>query len=196
MAERSFEVVLKQSGTGKVAKVLVKQTQFVPVYTFTCADSTMSVAYGGGSKTFNITSHKTVVGGGTASVGYTASVTGGGASYVSVSGGVITVKANNTYVAQSATVTFTQKESSNKHVVTVTLAKKPDFIEFSVVPTSLSFAPEASSKELSVTSRFNEVPRGWDIDTSVALPGWLKVTASDKSGGVNKISVSVTNYGA
>lgn len=196
MADRFFKIKLVQEGTGKVVEVHVNQVQFVPQYTFSVSDGTVRLDSNGGTHTLSITSTKTVVGGGSSTVGYSSKVTGNGARYVSVQNNKITVKPNDTFTEQNATITFTQAESNKQLIVKVVMAKLPDEKVFNVVPSSLQFTPEFGSKQVVVESTYNRQPRAWKIENESQLPNWLKVSAESKAGGKNNLTIRVDPYGA
>lgn len=191
--KRSFQLVLKQVGSGLRCSVNLVQEAFVPVYTFSGGKDSYTVYYEGGSVTVGLTSTRTTLAGGSTNVGYSSKVSGAGAGYVSVSGDKITVTANDGFVPREAVVTFTQEGSGKQVVVRVTLVKKPDEANIYTTPQELSFGAVGGSKKVVVTSIFNDAGKEWEVEGGAAsLPSWVKV---DKLTGGNGTEVNVTVSG-
>lgn len=186
-SSRSFTLNLTQTGTGKKATITVTQGGFTPVYTFEAESSSAS-----GTKTIKVTSTKTTVSGGTTAVGWTASVSGSGASLVKAEKSgesvKITVSPNSSYDATTATVTLTQSESGKKITIKVTIAGKADDGVFDANPDALSFAAAGGSKTSKITSTSKGKTVGWTISNNGSIPSWITVSGT----GTGTLTVKVT----
>ncbi len=190
--KREFTIHLKQTATGKTAAITVTEAAkpFVPVYTFGTNTSTLSASATGETKTIEVTSRKTMDGGGVTPVPFTIAVSGAGASLVKATQSkapqprlltiddilTITTSPATSYDATTATVTLTQEGSGKKVTITVTIAGKADDGVFTASPTALAFEHEGGTKTSAITSTSKGKTVGWTVQDKPSLPAWLTVS--------------------
>lgn len=147
---RSGEVVLTQSGSGKILTVNVSQDAYVAdTYVFTITPNTYDAPYSNASFIPRTVSTKNG-----SNIGY--SLTSGGTDWVVVSTtGKITVEIlkNTTSSTRSTTLVFTQNESGKTQSIEITQSGyTPTYYTFNVTPTNLSVTAAETNETLTVQS--------------------------------------------
>lgn len=91
---------------------------------------------------------------------------------------------------------FIQKQSGDSANVIIEQEVKdaPPPSIFDVDPISVNFGLMSGVQKVHVGSRNGETPQIWSITNSDSIPNWLEVSAGDKSGGNNEITLSYSGY--
>lgn len=92
---------------------------------------------------------------------------------------------------------FVQKQSGDSTNVIIEQEVNdapPPISIFDVDPISVNFGLMSGVQNVHVDSWNGETPQTWSITNSDSIPKWLEVSAGDKSGGSNEITLRYSGY--